>query len=126
MSTVADPPEDPPSSRARPATDVLILRGAGDLTDTHVAEEIVAPAYMADPATALVLDLTAVTYLTIEAVVPFVTLAHRCAARGTSLRFVASEPARRKLTSLGLESIFALEGPAAEACPESPPTSAGR
>ncbi|MFB9691044.1 STAS domain-containing protein [Amycolatopsis plumensis] len=111
MSTVADPPEDPTSSRALPATDVLILRAAGELIDTQVAEKIVAPAYAAEPATTLVLDLTAVTYLTIEAVIPFVTLAHRCAAGGTSLRVVVSEPARRKLTSLGLESTFALESP---------------
>ncbi len=120
MSTVADPHEDPTTINPRPApaTDVLILRGAGDLTDTHAAEEVVAPAYAADPATAtataLVLDLTTVTYLTMEAVIPFVTLAHRCAARGTSLRVVASEPVRRKLTSLGLHSTLAPEPPPAE------------
>ncbi|WP_410596102.1 STAS domain-containing protein [Amycolatopsis sp. lyj-23] len=115
MSTVADPHQDPTiDPRSAPATDVLILRGAGDLTDTLAAEEIVAPAYAADPATALILDLTTVTYLTMEAVIPFVSLAHRCAARGTSLRVVASEPVRRKLTSLGLRSTLELEPPPAE------------
>ncbi|SEF37159.1 anti-anti-sigma factor [Amycolatopsis pretoriensis] len=116
MSKVADPHEDPTTIDPRPvpATDVLNLRGAGDLTDTHAAKEIVAPAYAADPATALVLDLTTVTYLTMEAVIPFVTLARRCAARGTSLRVLASEPVRRKLTSLGLHSAFALKQPRAE------------
>ncbi|WP_103337814.1 STAS domain-containing protein [Amycolatopsis sp. CA-126428] len=116
MSTVADPHEDPTTvdPRPAPATDVLILRGAGDLTDTHAAEEIVAPAYAADPATALILDMTTVTYLTMEAVIPFVTLAHRCAARGTSLRVVASHPVRRKLMSLGLHSTLAPEPPPAE------------
>ncbi|WP_146060380.1 STAS domain-containing protein [Amycolatopsis sp. CA-128772] len=93
---------------------MLILGGAGDLTDTHAAEEIVAPAYAADPATALVLDLATVTYLTVEAVIPFVSLAHRCAARETSLRVVASEPVRRKLTSLGLQPTLAPEPPPAE------------
>ncbi|WP_410592734.1 STAS domain-containing protein [Amycolatopsis sp. lyj-23] len=116
MSTVADPHGDPTftDSRALPPSDVLILRAAGELIGTHVAEEVVAPAYTAGAA-AIVLDLTAVTYLTVEAVVPFVALAHRCAARGTPLRLVASEPARRKLMSLGLESTLALEPPAAGA-----------
>ncbi|QKV73750.1 STAS domain-containing protein [Amycolatopsis sp. Hca4] len=101
MSTVVDPHGDP-------ATDVLVLRGAGDLADAHAAEKIVAPAAAADPATALVLDLAAVTYLTTEAVVPFVALARRCASEGTSLRVVASEPVRRKLASLGLLSTLVL------------------
>ncbi|WP_146060341.1 anti-sigma factor antagonist [Amycolatopsis sp. CA-128772] len=114
MSTVADPHEPAPGgSRPVPATGVLILRGAGDLTDTHAAEKIVAPAYTADPATALVVNLAAVTYLTMEAVVPFVELARRCAAGGTSLRVVASEPVRRKLTSLGLHATLELETPPA-------------
>lgn len=114
MSTVVDPHQDRSSddSPSVPVTGVLILRGAGELTETHAAEEIVAPAYAADPATALVLDLAAVTYLTMEAVVPFLTLARRCAAGGTSLRVVASEPARSKLTSLGLHFTLALESSA--------------
>ncbi|WP_410631681.1 anti-sigma factor antagonist [Amycolatopsis sp. cmx-4-83] len=117
MSTVVDPHQDP-AADDRPAaavTDVLVLRGAGELVDAHAVEEIVAPAFAADPATALVVDLAAVTYLTMEAVIPFLILARRCAAEGTSLRVVASEPARRKLTSLGLHFTFALEPPPAGA-----------
>jgi anti-anti-sigma factor len=113
MSFAADPHEPAPGgSRPVPATGVLVLRGAGDLTDSHAAEQIVAPAYAADPATALVVNLAAVTYLTVEAVVPFVELARRCAAGGTSLRVVASEPVRRKLASLGLHATLPLGTPA--------------
>ncbi len=115
MSIVVDPHEHPTTndSPSVPVTDVLVLRGAGELTDTHAGEEIVAPAYAANPATAVVLDLAAVTYLTMEAVIPFIALARRCAARGTSLRVVASEPARSKLTSLGLRFTLVLESPSA-------------
>ncbi|WP_410667968.1 anti-sigma factor antagonist [Amycolatopsis sp. cmx-4-68] len=111
MTTVTDPRDDPTAAASTPASaiDVLILRGAGDLTGARSAEEIVAPAASAAPGAAIVLDLSAVTYLTTEAVIPLITLAHRCAAHEQSLRVLVSEPVRQKLARLGLHETLSSE-----------------
>ncbi|TDQ00675.1 STAS domain-containing protein [Labedaea rhizosphaerae] len=109
MSRFDEPHDETTETATAQVLDVLILRGVGDLTSIRAAEEIVAPAFAGDPETAVVVDLSTVTYLSMEAVVPFVTLALRCAAQGTPLRVMASERAWRKLTSLGLHDMLPLE-----------------
>ncbi|WP_328457760.1 STAS domain-containing protein [Amycolatopsis sp. NBC_00438] len=93
------------------AADVLTLRSAPELAGTDEAERTFAPALAVPPGTAVVLDLSAVTFLTPEAVVPLLALVERCAAEGKALLIVASSYVRRKLVLLGLDSFVPLQPP---------------
>ncbi|MDT7797396.1 MAG: hypothetical protein QOI78_829 [Actinomycetota bacterium] len=63
------------------------------------------------PGAAVVLDLSAVTFWTPETVVPLLDLVERCAADGRVLRIVASSTVRRKLLSLGLDTVVPVPPP---------------
>lgn len=110
MSTIADPADDglPPVRTAR----VITVRAPAELADAETAAELLVPAAAAPPGTAVVVDLSAVTHLTTEAVVPLVTLAQHCLGQGRDLRVTASASARQKLTLLGLTTILAVQPPA--------------
>ena len=73
--------------------EVLTLRTAPELADTVTAERAFAPALATAPGTAVVLDLSAVTFLAMEAVVPLLALVERCAAEGRALLILASSSA---------------------------------
>ncbi|MDT7800956.1 MAG: hypothetical protein QOI78_4389 [Actinomycetota bacterium] len=91
--------------------EVLTLRAAPELADTATAERAFAPALATAPGTAVVLDLSAVTFLTMEAVVPLLALVERCAAEGRALLILASAYVRRKLLLLGLDKVVPLQPP---------------
>ncbi|MFD4254840.1 STAS domain-containing protein [Amycolatopsis thermoflava] len=87
------------------------VRAAGDLADAASAETLIAPVLDTPVELAVVVDLSAVTYLTMEAVVPLAKLARRCAAEGQVLRLVASSAVRRKVETMGMSTIIPMEPP---------------
>ncbi|MGW5051548.1 STAS domain-containing protein [Actinokineospora sp. NPDC004072] len=87
----------------------LTVRAAGDLADAASAETLIAPVLDTPVELAVVVDLSAVTYLTMEAVVPLAKLARRCAAEGQVLRIVASPAVRRKVETMGMSTIIPME-----------------
>jgi anti-anti-sigma regulatory factor len=114
MSTITDPYENegPRSESPAGTVDVLTVRAPAELDDADTSARFLVPAAASPPGTAVVVDLSAVTYLTTEAVVPLVTLARHCLDDGRDLRVVASASARRKLTLLGLHTVLAVHPPA--------------
>ncbi len=102
MSTVADSRFDP---AATPAP--LIVSAAGDLVDAETLRGLLRPALQT--AGAVTVDLSAVTHLSMEAVVPLLALVGRCAAKQRLLLVIVSGPVRRKLTLLGLGTTVPLE-----------------
>ncbi|GLY38109.1 hypothetical protein Amsp01_041330 [Amycolatopsis sp. NBRC 101858] len=77
-----------------------------ELEDASATCEMLAPAFVAPAGSAVVVDLSAVTYLTMEAVVPLMVLARRCFDLGQSLCVVASASAHAKLMQLGLTEVL--------------------
>ncbi len=85
----------------------MVVSAAGELVDAVVVRGLFGPALHA--VGAVVLDLSAVTFLAMEAVVPLLAVARRCGAEQRSLRVLASAPVRRKLESLGLSTVIPLD-----------------
>ncbi|MEV5712842.1 STAS domain-containing protein [Amycolatopsis mediterranei] len=114
MSTITDPHENEVPRFEAPAgtVDVLTVRAPAELDDADTAAQLLVPAAASPRGTAVVVDLSAVTYLTTEAVIPLVTLARQCLGEGRELRVVASASARQKLTLLGLNTVLSLHPPA--------------
>ncbi|MEV6909468.1 hypothetical protein [Amycolatopsis sp. NPDC051071] len=77
----------------------MVVSAADELVDGVTVRGLFGPALRATGA--VVLDLSKVTFLAMEAVVPLLAVAQRCAAEQRSLTVVASIPVRRKLVSLG-------------------------
>ncbi len=102
MSTVADPQNNPTVSPAP-----LIVSVAGDLVDGQAVRNLLAPVLRAPGS--VTVDLSKVTYLSMEAVVPLLAVAGRCAAEHRPLRVLVSDPVRRKLTLLGLAAVIPLD-----------------
>ncbi|MFF1607627.1 STAS domain-containing protein [Amycolatopsis sp. NPDC058278] len=102
MSTVVNPHEEP--ARAQP---VQTFVAAGELLDTTAIDDI-ADRVRGTPAAAITVDLSAVTYLSMEAAARLVVLARLCAEEGRSLRVVPSGQARRKLVTMGLDAALPL------------------
>ncbi|MFG1644123.1 STAS domain-containing protein [Amycolatopsis sp. NPDC049252] len=112
MGTVAEPQDESGAATPAPTTpEVLTLRAPPELAGTEIAEQAFAPASVAPPGAAVLLDLSAVTYLTLEAVVPLLDLVERCAADGRALQVVASPHVRQKLLVLGLDTVVPLRSP---------------
>ncbi|WP_328454187.1 MULTISPECIES: STAS domain-containing protein [unclassified Amycolatopsis] len=114
MNTVAEPQDEsvpPGAATPAPAAEVFTLPAPAELADAETAERTFAPALTVPPGTAVVLDLSAVTFLTVEAVVPLLELVERCAADGRVLRIVASPTVRRKLLFLGLDAVVPSQPP---------------
>ncbi len=109
MSTVAEPPHD--AAQPHPTASVITLRAAGQLVTAHDAEAVLAPGTSAPPGTAITVDLTAVTYLSMEAVAPLVSLACQGASEGRAVSILGSVTVRRKLTTLGLDTLLPLHPP---------------
>ncbi|UOZ02670.1 STAS domain-containing protein [Amycolatopsis sp. WQ 127309] len=91
------------------AAAVLTLRVAPELAGTEEVEQAFAPALAVPPGTPVVVDLSAVTFLTLEAVVPLLAFVERCAAEGKALLIVASAYVRRKWALLGLDPVIPLQ-----------------
>jgi 2-haloacid dehalogenase len=109
LSTVTEPPgERDPATPGHTEPEVLTIQAAAELPDARVATETFAPAWDVPAGAAVVIGLSAVTYLSLEAVVPLVTLAHRREARGGTLRISTSPESHRKLTLLGLDTVLTL------------------
>ena len=109
MSMVTEPPgERDPVTPAHTASEVPTIRAGAELSDARVATETFAPAWDAPVGAEVVIDLSAVTYLPLEAVVPLVMLAHHREVQGGPLRIITSPQAHRKLTLLGLHTVLAL------------------
>ncbi|WP_410566917.1 STAS domain-containing protein [Amycolatopsis sp. cmx-4-61] len=106
MSTTTEP-HDSGQRTARP--EVVTVRAAGDHLDARAAERLVAPLAAAPAAATFVVDLSAVTHLTLEAASALVQLTRRCRAEDRPLRFTASSAVRRKLALLGLETVVPLQ-----------------
>jgi hypothetical protein len=109
MNMVTEPPgERDPVTPGRMASEVVTVRAGAELPDGRVATETFAPAWHAPAGVEVVVDLSAVTYLPLEAVVPLVTLARHREAQGGAVRIITSAPAHRKLTLLGLHAVLTL------------------
>ncbi|WP_410665318.1 STAS domain-containing protein [Amycolatopsis sp. lyj-84] len=102
MSTDSDLRNIPTASPAP-----LIVSAAGDLINGPAARDLLAPVLRAPGG--VTVDLSKVTYLSMEAVVPLLALAGRCAAEHRPLRVLGSDPVRRKLTLLGLAAVVPLD-----------------
>ena len=114
MNAVADSQGgsgSPGAATPAPAAEVLTVQAPAELADAETAEQVFAPALAGPPDTAVVLDLSAVTFLTLEAVVPLLALVERCAADGRTLRIVASSTVQRKLLALGLDTVVPVQPP---------------
>ncbi|MFF5992169.1 STAS domain-containing protein [Prauserella flavalba] len=110
MDTPAAVPTVPAPDRDLDAG-AFTVRTAGDLADAASAETLIAPVLDTPVELAVVVDLSAVAYLTMEAVVPLATRARRCAAKGQVLRIVASPAVRRKVETMGMSTILPMEPP---------------
>ncbi|WP_103349923.1 hypothetical protein [Amycolatopsis sp. CA-128772] len=110
MSTTTEPQEDPGAALGHQIT----FTAGGDLTGTAEIEEIARVVATLPAGTAVVVDLSAVTHLSMEAAVPLVQLVSGCAAADRPVRVRASEPVRLKLARLGLVSTIPLESGAGE------------
>jgi anti-anti-sigma regulatory factor len=109
MNMVTEPPgERDPVTPGRTGSEVVTVRAGAELPDARVATETFAPAWDAPAGAEVVIDLSAVTYLPLEAVVPLVTLARHREARGRAVRIITSPQAHRKLTLLGLHAVLTL------------------
>ncbi|GHF94479.1 MULTISPECIES: anti-sigma factor antagonist [Amycolatopsis] len=113
MSTMTDPYENGVPRFGTPAdiADAITVRAPAELDDAEAAAQLLAPAAASPRGTAIVADLSAVTHLTTEAVVPLVAVAQQCLDEGRQLRVVASAVARQKLTRLGLDTVLSLDPP---------------
>ena len=80
-----------------------------ELTDSASIEAIIARALGTSLGSEIVVDLSAINHMTMEAAVPLARFARRCSADGRSLRVVASQPVRRKLETMGLGAVILLE-----------------
>jgi anti-anti-sigma regulatory factor len=111
MNAVIDRPEDHSPAAADTSladgTDAVTVSAPAELADTRTAETLFARAFAAPAGSLVIIDLSAVTHLTTEAVVPLVALAHHRAALGGGVRVIASVVAHRKLHRLGLGSVLA-------------------
>lgn len=110
MSTAADPPNDAAPPTAIPSG-VVTIRAAGELVYARDAEAVLAPGTSTPPGTAITVDLTAVTHLSMEAVVPLLSLARQSATEGRTMSILGSVAVHRKLTTLGLDTLLPLHPP---------------
>ncbi|RSD10846.1 STAS domain-containing protein [Amycolatopsis eburnea] len=72
------------------------LEAASDAVVRHAAEGV----------GAVVVDLTAVTHLTLEALKPLVSLARACRTAGLEVHVVPSPTARKKIELTGLAEVL--------------------
>ncbi|MEA5360298.1 anti-sigma factor antagonist [Amycolatopsis sp., V23-08] len=87
--------------------EVIVVKVSGEAA---VADVLTAAETTVDPAGGNVLvDLSEVTYLAMEAVVPLMKIARRCFDHGRLLVVRASVPARQKLLRLGVTGVVRLE-----------------
>ncbi|SFW85539.1 STAS domain-containing protein [Amycolatopsis australiensis] len=112
MSTTTEPHD----RGSRPAEfeaagEVVRVRAPGDHLDARTAGQLVAPVAAAPPGATVVVDLSAVTHLSLEAAGTLMTLTRHCQAEGRTLRVAASDSARRKLALLGLDAVLPLQPP---------------
>ncbi|MGW4525038.1 STAS domain-containing protein [Amycolatopsis sp. NPDC004378] len=107
MSVAVDPHDEPGS--VHPGGPVT-LSAAGEIADPSAIEDIAIHMFALPPAVPVVVDLSAVTYLSMEAIAPLVLLARHCVAEGRRLRIESSEPAHRKLVTMGLDRVIPLAG----------------
>ncbi|WP_410631107.1 STAS domain-containing protein [Amycolatopsis sp. cmx-4-83] len=108
MSTTTEPHDRP--AGLRPAPDTLRVT-APSVLDAGTAEQLSAPVSAASPGAAVVVDLTAVTELSLEAAAALMTLTRRCHSEGRAMQVIASAAARRKLALLGLDVVLPLRPP---------------
>ncbi|MEV6620989.1 STAS domain-containing protein [Amycolatopsis sp. NPDC051106] len=78
-----------------------------DVTDRFAAAAR-ATTDLARTATEVIIDLTAVTYLSLESLTALVKLARGCAVAGVPLRMHPSPIARSKIRQTGLDTLFPL------------------
>ncbi|WP_410651457.1 STAS domain-containing protein [Amycolatopsis sp. cmx-4-54] len=98
--------------RAHGRRPVLTVRAAGELSDIATMAKALHPAMPAPPGAVVVVDLSAVTHLSFEAVPPLMALLRHTTTRYVRLCVITSGPVRRKLILLGLDTVIPLEFPA--------------
>lgn len=88
MTTVTDSPDDPVASELLTSSDrtLVTVRAAGELPDADTMARALAPPTSAPPGAAVVVDLSAVTYLPFEAVPPLMRLRDSSTAGVRNLR----------------------------------------
>ncbi|MEU3626198.1 hypothetical protein BS329_37575 [Amycolatopsis coloradensis] len=111
MSTVTDSFDDSLTSGSSASEPVLTVRAVGELGDIPAMTRALGTATSAPPGTAVTVDLSAVTYLSFEALPPLVDLVRHAADNAVYLCVIASGPVRRKLALLGLDVVIPLRSP---------------
>ncbi|MGW3960158.1 STAS domain-containing protein [Amycolatopsis sp. NPDC005003] len=112
MSTTTEPHDHSARpAELQPTADVITVK-APNVLDAHTADRLSTPVAAAPPEAAVVVDLTAVTELSLEAAAELMTLTHRCQHERRTLQVIASTAARRKLALLGLDTLLPLHPPA--------------
>jgi len=107
MSIITGSVDDsrPPEHAAAGDRPVLTVRAAGELLDVPAMTAALQDALSAPFDVDVAVDLSAVTYLSFEALPPLIRLVQH---RTTGLDVVVSETVRRKLALLGLDTSIPL------------------
>ncbi|WP_158559860.1 STAS domain-containing protein [Prauserella sp. PE36] len=85
------------------------MRASGELgPETAAALSAAATAARSQAATGVIVDLTAVRYLTLETLAPLLALARDCRDTGLTLRIHPSPAVRSKIRLTGLTALLPL------------------